>query len=90
MREGLEHELAVLVEWDLYTRIRAIRDGNFPNERKMIEETLISFENELPKHLKEIPDYHNIIRETLKKVEEEMERIKRMRQEAKKENGQER
>lgn len=87
MREGLEHDLAVLVELDLYKRIRAIRDGAFPNEGEMIEETLISFENELPKHLKEIPNCHNIIRETLKKVEEEMEKIKKMRQE---EKGQER
>ncbi len=35
MREGLEHELAVLVELDLFTRIRAIRDGAFPNEEEM-------------------------------------------------------
>lgn len=81
MREGLEHELAVLVEWDLYTRIRAIKDGAFPNEGEMIEQTVTAFEKGLPEHLKQISNYHDIIVETLKHVEEEMKKIKKMRQE---------
>jgi hypothetical protein len=90
MREGLEHELAVLVELDLFTRIRAIRDGAFPNEEEMIEETVISFKKGLPEHLKQIPNCHNIITETLRQVEKETRRIRKMRQEKNKEDEQER
>lgn len=90
MREGLEHDLAVLVELDLYTRIRAIRDGSFPNEAEMIEQTVESFENGLPEHLKQTPNCHDIIIETLTQVEKEMRRIKKMQQEYKGEKDQER
>lgn len=90
MREGLEHELAVLVELELFTIIRAIRDGAFPNEEEMIEETVTSFENGLPEHLKQIPDCHNIIIEILKQVEEKTKRVRETRQDAKREEGQER
>lgn len=90
MREGLEHDLAVLVELDLYTRIRAIRDGSFPNEAEMIEQTVEAFENGLPENLKQIPNCHTIIIETLTQVEEDMRRIKKMQKEDKEEKGQER
>ena len=90
MREGIEHDLALLVELALYTRIRAIRNGAFPNEEEMVEETVTSFEKGLPEHLKQIPECHEIIVETLRKVEEEMKRIKETRQDAKREEGQER
>ena len=90
MREGLEHDLSILVELDLYTRIRAIRDGNFPEEEEMVKQTIKSFESGLPEHLKQIPNCHSIIVEILKRVEEEVKRIEKMRQEANKENGQER
>ena len=82
MRERLEHDLSILVELDLYTRIRAIRDGSFPDEEKMVKQTVKSFEDGLPEYLKQIPNCHSIIVETLKRVEEEMKRIEKMRQEA--------
>lgn len=90
MREGLEHDLSVLVELDLYTRIRAIRDGNFPDEEEMVKQTVKSFESGLPEHLRQIPNCHSIIVETLKRVDENMKEIKKMRQKTNKANGQER
>lgn len=90
MREGLEHDLAVLVELDLYTRIRAIRERNFPNESEMIKQTINSFKKGLPENLKQIPNCHAIITEILTQVEEDMRRTKKMQKEDKEEKGQER
>ncbi len=90
MREGLEHELAVLVELDLFTIIRAIRDGAFPNEEEMLKETVASFESGLPEHLKQVPNCHNIIIETLKQVEEKTKKVKEIKKEENRKDEQER
>lgn len=90
MREELEHNLAVLVELDLHTRVRAIRDGAFPNEEEMIKETVTSFEKGLPENLRQLPNCHDIIVKTLKKVEDNMKQIKQMQQGDNQPKGQER
>lgn len=40
------HALSILVELDLYKRIRAIREGNFPNGKEMIANAIDSFEKD--------------------------------------------
>ena len=90
MSEGLERDLAVLVELDLYKRIRVIRDGKFPDEDKIIAKAINSFENDLPEHLKQISNYHGIIINALKQVEKNMKEIEQIRQGAKREEEQER
>lgn len=84
--EELEHALRVLIEIDLYRRIRAIREGLFPNEGEMISEAIQSFENTLPENLQKVPNKHEIIIDTINRAEKNAEEIKRMREQ----EGQER
>ena len=42
------HALSILVELDLYKRIRATREGNFQNGKEMIANAIDSFEKGLP------------------------------------------
>lgn len=90
MSKELERDLVVLVELDLYKRIRAIRDGKFLDEDKIITEAINSFENGLPEHLKQISNCHGIIVNALKQVEQNMKEIEQIRQGAKREEEQER
>lgn len=83
--EELEHALRVLVEMDLYRRIRAIREGKFPNEEEMISETIQSFENTLPENLQQVPNRHEIIIDTINRAEKNAEEMKRIRAQEEKE-----
>ena len=59
--------LSILVEQDLHKRVSAIREGNFPNEREMIQQTIESFEKSLPDYLKGLEGSHDFI---IKKIDE--------------------
>lgn len=61
----VEHDLRVLTELDLCRRIRGIKDGNFPNEEKIIREVIELFERTLPERVKRLPNCHEIIVDVL-------------------------
>ena len=67
--------LSILVEQDLYRRIKAIREGNFPNQNEMIQETIISFEKGLPEYLKRLEGKHEFIIRKIKKIDYELKKI---------------
>ena len=60
-----EHALNMLIELELSKAIKATKEGNFPEEKKMIEETIQIFEQNLPQWSKQIPDCHAFIMKKL-------------------------
>ena len=65
-----EHALNMLIELQLIKAIKATREGNFKEEKKMIEETIQIFEQNLPDWCKQIPDCHTFITRRLAKIQE--------------------
>ena len=70
------HYLSILVEQDLYKRVRAIREGNFSNESKIIQQTIEAFEKSLPNYLKGLEGSHNFIIKKIDEIDREIARIK--------------
>ena len=68
--------LSILVEQDLHKRVRAIREGNFPNESEMIQQTIELFEKNLPDYLKGLEGSHEFIIKKINKIDKEIARIK--------------
>ena len=68
--------LSILVEQDLHKRINAIREGNFPNEKEMIQQTIKSFEKSLPDYLKGLKGSHDFIIKKIAEIDKEIIRIK--------------
>lgn len=71
--------LSILVEQDLYKRVRVIREGNFPNESEIIQQTIESFEEGLPDYLKGLEGSHNFIIKKIDQIDREIARIKNNR-----------
>ena len=69
------HALSILVELDLYKRIRAIREGNFPNGKEMRANDIDSFEKGLPDYLSELEGSHEFIINKVKSIDQEIKRI---------------
>ena len=77
--EELEHSLRVLVEMDLFRRIKAIREGNFPNEEEMISEVIQGFEDTLPENLQQVANKHSVILDAINRAEKNAEEMKTIR-----------
>lgn len=71
MDENFQDDLAILVEMDLYERIRAIREGNFSNESQIIKKEIEKFEKNLPDRLKGLNDSHNFIIKIIERIDKE-------------------
>ena len=71
------HYLSFLVEEELYKTIRAIREGKFPNENKMISNAIDSFVKGLPDYLSELDDSYEFIIKKIEKIDKENARKKR-------------
>ncbi len=70
------HALSILVELDLYKRIRATREGNFQkNGKEMIANAIDSFEKGLPDYLSELEGSHEFIINKVKSIDQEIKRI---------------
>lgn len=68
--------LSILVEQDLHKRVSTIREGNFPNERKMIQQTIESFEKSLPDYLKGLEGSHDFIIKKIDEIDKKIAKIK--------------
>ena len=86
--EEAKHFAKAYIECDLYVRIRAIKEGKFPNEQKMIEEAIASCEPFLKQWHKYIPNMKSFIQQTLEEIEQEHQKVEQMRKPE--EKGQER
>lgn len=68
--------LSILAEQDLHKRVSAIREGNFPNEREMIQQTIESFEKSLPDYLKGLEGSHDFIIKKIDEIDKKIAKIK--------------
>ncbi|MCI9178364.1 MAG: hypothetical protein HFJ28_07505 [Clostridia bacterium] len=69
-RQEAEHALNMLIELQLIKAIKATREGKFKEEKKMIEETIQIFEQNLPDWSNQIPDCHAFIIRKLAQIQE--------------------
>ncbi len=77
-QEEAEHSLRVLVELDLYEKIKSDREVRFQTREarvKSAEGKIQDFEEKLPEWAKQIPNYHGIIIDTLKRTQNAMQKI---------------
>ena len=79
MNDDNFYYLYILVEQDLHKMISSIREGNFPNESEMIQQTIKSFEKGLPDYLKGLEGSHDFIITKINEIDKEIERIKNSR-----------
>ena len=76
MNDDNFYYLSILVEQDLHKRVSAIREGNFPNEREMIQQTIESFEKSLPDYLKGLEGSHDFIIKKIDEIDKKIAKIK--------------
>lgn len=75
-----QNEVGMLIELDLYDRVRLIKLGKFPDETERIEKAIQSFENKLQENYRKIPNLHEFIIAELNRVEKAKQELNKMRQ----------
>ncbi len=79
-QEEAEHSLRVLVELVLYEDIKSDREVRFPTREARCQSAkrkIQAFEERLPEWAKQIPNYQDIIIDTLKRTQNAMKKINR-------------
>lgn len=79
-REEAEHFAKAYIECDLYVRIKAIKEGKFPNEQEMITAAITSCEPFLAQWYEYIPDMKSFVKQALTEIEEEHQKVEKMRE----------
>ena len=77
----LERRLNALIDLELYKIIVAIRDGKFPNEEEMINETIQSYISKLPNDFKQIPNLDEFVKRKLRRADKIHQQEVKMRKE---------
>lgn len=91
--EEAKYWLSILIEQDLYKRIKATKEGNFPDEEEMIKGCIESFTNTLPEWTIIIPDLRMFISNEIERCEmhdKEVEEIRKENEQQRKDREQQR
>ena len=74
------HYLSILVEWNLFSAVRAIKERNIENKDEAIEKAMDKFKNDLPEYLSDIPNLDNKILRILAKTQKSHDEIRKIRE----------
>ena len=74
------HYLSILVEWNLFSAVRAIKESDIENKYQAIEKAIDKFKEDLPKYLSDIPNLDNKILRILAKTQKNHDEIEKARE----------